>query len=208
MTREGYIFPLPFLIISALFMVLFNSYADTTFAYVATVFFFLGMVIMLFFRDPDRKIPEGEKLILSPADGRVIKIDEVSDHDHPRLSIFLSIFDVHVNRAPVSGTVRSLEYHPGKFHSAFKNEAMTENQKNEIEFETSAGIVKMYQVAGSIARRTIFHHKIGDNLRAGQRIGLIRFGSRVDLILPTGSRINVKLKQRVIGGKTIIGVLP
>jgi len=206
MTREGYIFPLPFLIISILFMILFSRHADTTFAYIATIFFFLGMMIMLFFRDPDRKIPEGEKLILSPADGRVIKIDETDGY--PRLSIFLSIFNVHVNRAPVSGTVKSLEYHPGRFHSAFKDEAMTENQKNEIEFETSAGIVKMYQVAGSIARRTIFHYKAGDNLKAGQRVGLIRFGSRVDLILPIGSKIDVKLKQRVVGGKTVMGMLP
>jgi phosphatidylserine decarboxylase len=206
MTREGYIFPLPFLIISIFFMILFVRYADIDFAYIATVFFFLGMAIMLFFRDPDRKTPEGEKLILSPADGRVIKIDEINGR--PLLSIFLSIFDIHVNRAPVSGKVKFLEFHPGKFYSAFKNKAMTENQKNEIEIETSTGIVKMYQVSGSIARRTIFYKKIGDDLKAGQRVGLIRFGSRVDLILPAGSKIDVKLRQRVVGGKTVIGALP
>ncbi|UCC80589.1 MAG: phosphatidylserine decarboxylase [Candidatus Zixiibacteriota bacterium] len=197
---------MPFLIISAFFMFLFSRHIDITFAYVATVFFFLGMAVMLFFRDPDRKIPEGENLILSPADGRVIKIEEINGY--PALSIFLSIFDVHVNRAPVSGTVKYFKYHPGKFHSAFKDKAEKENQKNEIEIETSAGIVKMFQVAGSIARRTTFHHKIGDNLKAGQRIGLIRFGSRVDLVLPVGSKIDTRLRQRVKGGKTVLGMLP
>ncbi len=206
MTKEGYIFPLPFLVISAFFMFLFSRYVNITFAYVATVFFFLGMIVMLFFRDPDRKIPEGENLILSPADGRIIRIEEIDGC--PALSIFLSIFNVHVNRAPVSGTVKYFEYHLGKFHSAFKDTAQKENQKNEIELETPTGVVRMFQVAGSIARRTIFYHKIGDNLRAGQRIGLIRFGSRVDLVLPVGSKIDVRLKQRVMGGKTVIGKLP
>jgi len=206
MTKEGYIFPLPFLAVSAFFMLLFNRYADITFAYLTAIFFFLGMAVMLFFRDPDRKIPVGEKLVLSPADGRVIKIDEIDGH--PLLSIFLSIFNVHVNRAPVTGTVKSLEFRPGKFFSAYRDKAMVENQKNEIEFETPSGIVKMCQVTGSIARRIIFYHKIGISLKAGERVGLIRFGSRVDLILPAGSRIDIKLKQKVVGGKTVIGMLP
>lgn len=206
MTKEGYIFPLPFLVISAFFMFLFSRYISVTYAYVATVFFFLGMAVMLFFRDPDRKIPEGENLILSPADGRIIKMEETNGS--PALSIFLSIFDVHVNRAPVSGTVRYLKYHPGKYHSAFKDKAQKENQKNEIELETPAGIVKMFQVSGSIARRTIFYRKVGDRLEIGQRIGLIRFGSRVDMILPAGSKMDVRLGQRVKGGKTVLGMLP
>jgi phosphatidylserine decarboxylase len=206
MTREGYIFPVPFLLISFLFLLFFSIYANITFAYLATFFFFLGMVVMLFFRDPDRKTPQGEKLILSPADGRVIKIDDLDGR--PLVSIFLSIFNVHVNRAPVSGRVKSLQFRPGKFYSAFKDRAMKENQKNEIEFETPSGIVRMYQVTGSIARRTIFYNNVGDTLEAGQRVGLIRFGSRVDLILPPGSNIEISLKQRVVGGKTVIGKLP
>jgi phosphatidylserine decarboxylase len=206
MTREGYIFPVPFLLISFLFLLFFSIYANITFAYLATFFFFLGMVVMLFFRDPDRKTPQGEKLILSPADGRVIKIDDLDGR--PLVSIFLSIFNVHVNRAPVSGRVKSLQFRPGKFYSAFKDRAMKENQKNEIEFDTPSGIVRMYQVTGSIARRTIFYNNVGDTLEAGQRVGLIRFGSRVDLILPPGSNIEISLKQRVVGGKTVIGKLP
>ena len=206
MTREGYIFPIPFLVISFVFMLFFSIYVNITFAYLATFFFFLGMVVMLFFRDPDRKIPAGEKLILSPADGRVIKIDNLDGR--PSISIFLSIFNVHVNRAPVSGKVKSLQFRPGKFYSAFKDRAMKENQKNEIEFETPSGIVKMCQVTGSIARRAIFYNEVGDDLEAGQRVGLIRFGSRVDLLLPPGSDIEIRLKQRVVGGKTVIGKLP
>lgn len=206
MTREGYIFPLPFILISILFLLLYNRYVDITFAYLFAFFFFFGMAIMLFFRDPERKTPDGEKLIVSPADGRIIKIDNIDGR--PLISIFLSIFNVHVNRAPVSGTVKNLQFRPGKFFSAFKEKAMKENQKNEIELETPSGIVKMNQVTGSVARRTIFYNKIGDSLKAGQRVGLIRFGSRVDLILPPGSSIEVKLKQRVVGGKTVLGRLP
>lgn len=206
MTREGFIFPLPFLIIAAVFMILFNRFVNMNYAYISTASFFLGMLVMLFFRDPDRKTPEGEKLIISPADGRIVKIDAVDGN--LSISIFLSILNVHVNRVPVSGTVKSVEFKPGKFISAFKDVAAKENQRNEIEFETPSGNVKMHQVTGSIARRVIFYHKVGDNLTAGQRAGLIRFGSRVDLILPPGSSIDVKLKQRVVGGKTILGRLP
>jgi phosphatidylserine decarboxylase len=206
MTKEGFIFPLPFLGISVIFMLLFGRKGDINLAYIATGIFFLGLVVMLFFRDPDRKIPEGEKLVLSPADGRVIKIEEIDGR--PAVSIFLSIFNVHVNRAPVTGKVKSFEFRPGKFFSAFKDQAMRENQKNEIEIETQAGNVKMFQVAGSVARRTIFYNKVGDSLNAGQRIGLIRFGSRVDLFLPAGTKIEVGLKKRVKAGETILGLLP
>jgi phosphatidylserine decarboxylase len=164
------------------------------------------MAIMLFFRDPDRETPDGDKLIVSPADGRIIKIDDLDGY--PLVSIFLSIFNVHVNRAPVSGKIISAQFRPGRFFSAFKDRAMKENQKNDIEFETPSGIVKMSQVTGSVARRIIFYNKIGDELKAGQRVGLIRFGSRVDLILPPGSNLDIVMKQKVVGGKTVLGRLP
>lgn len=206
MTKEGFTFPLPFLAIAAVFMFLFSKYGGINLAYIAVVFFFLAMCVMLFFRDPERKIPEGDGLIISPADGRIIKIDE--KNGNPTVSIFMSVFNVHVNRAPVDGKIKSINFHPGKFYSAFKDKAMRENQRNEIELESSSGIIKMTQVTGAIARRTICYPKPGDVLKAGQRIGLIRFGSRVDLVLPAGSKIDVKLKQKVTGGKTVLGKLP
>ncbi len=111
MTKEGFIFPLPFLAAAVILMLLFNVYGYISAAYIATGLFFLAMCVMLFFRDPERKVPEGEGLILAPADGRVIKIDSVDNS--PSVSIFLSIFNVHVNRAPAAGTVKSVKFHPG-----------------------------------------------------------------------------------------------
>ena len=206
MTREGILFPLPFLILAAGFFILFYKFVIFPFVYVSTVFFFLALVIMLFFRDPKRRVPEGEKLILAPADGRIIKCDNASGS--ASLSIFLSIFNVHVNRSPVSGRVKAVNFRRGKFLAAFKDKAQWANQRNEIEIETASGTVEMHQVSGSIARRTIFKPEKGQVLKAGERVGIIRFGSRVDLVMPEGSQLNVRLKQKVIAGETILGRLP
>jgi len=206
MTKEGILFSLPFLILAGGFFVLFYKFLIFPFVYVSTVFFFLALIIMLFFRDPERRVPEGQKLILAPADGRIIKCDNASGL--ASLSIFLSIFDVHVTRSPVSGKVKSVNFHRGEFLTAYKNKAQRANQRNEIEIETTSGIVKMHQVAGAIARRTIFRPEEGQAVRAGERVGIIRFGSRVDLVMPEGSRLDVRLKQKVIAGETILGRLP
>jgi phosphatidylserine decarboxylase len=207
MTKEGYIYPLPFIILAAVLYFLFHREMNSLpLLYSAALSFYAGLVIMLFFRDPNRKIPKGENLVLSPADGKVIRID--TERENPSLSIFLSITNVHVNRSPVSGTIKAVEHRPGKFHNAFRKEAMAENERNEIEIETDKGIVKMHQVAGFIARRTICYKQPGAILRAGDRLGLIRFGSRVDLTLPPGSKVNVMLGQKVLAGETILGNLP
>ncbi len=206
MTKEGILFPLPFLILAGGFFVLFYKFLIFPFVYVSTVFFFLALVIMLFFRDPERRVPEGEKLILAPADGRIVKYDDTPGL--ASLSIFLSIFDVHVTRSPVSGKIKSVNFHQGKFLAAYKDEAQRANQRNEIEIETTSGNIKMHQVTGAIARRTIFKPEEGQSVRAGERVGIIRFGSRVDLVMPEGSRLDVRLKQKVIGGETILGRLP
>jgi phosphatidylserine decarboxylase len=207
MTKEGYLFPLPFFILGLVLFLLFHrSMTSLTLLYSAAISFYLGLVIVLFFRDPDRKIPKGDNLVISPADGKIIRID--CDGENPSLSIFLSIANVHVNRAPVSGIVKSVVHRKGKFHSAFRKEAMNENERNEIEIETPKGLVRMHQVAGLIARRTICYKKPEQSITAGDRIGLIRFGSRVDLTLPPGSSIDISLGQKVLAGETVLGNLP
>jgi phosphatidylserine decarboxylase len=205
MTKEGFLFPIPFFILAGVSFYLFNRFIIFSFAYLSTFLFFLALLIMLFFRDPDRSVPEGDGLILSPADGKIIKCD--IDADRPTISIFLSIFNVHVTRSPVTGSVKSVEFHKGKFLTAFKDAAQKENQRNEIELETESGIVKLHQVTGAIARRTIFRPEPGQMIVAGERVGLIRFGSRVDMELPIGSSLDVRRGQRVVGGKTILGKL-
>ena len=206
MTKEGFLFPIPFLLLAAVAFYLFNRLLIFSFAYVSVVFFMLGLLVMLFFRDPERKIPDGDKLIISPADGKIIKCG--SESENLSISIFLSIFNVHVNRSPVTGTVKSINFIKGKFFTAFKDQAQKENQRNEIEIETESGVVKFHQVTGAIARRTIFDPEPGQMIVAGDRVGLIRFGSRVDLTLPPGSTIEIRKGQKVKGGETILGRLP
>jgi phosphatidylserine decarboxylase len=206
MTKEGAIFPLPFFILAIIFYFLFRSHVSLAMLYLSAGLFYIGLAMMLFFRDPDRKIPSGENIIVSPADGKIVRIQ--TDGEEPELSIFLSIFNVHVNRSPVDGIIKSVTHHKGKFHIASRHAAMTDNERNEIEIETDKGTVKMHQVAGAIARRAICWKKPGDHVKAGERIGLIRFGSRVDLKLPGGSDIGVLSGRKVLAGETILGKLP
>ena len=205
MTKEGFLFPLPFVLIAAVLFIIFSRTLNVVFVYWAIGFFFFGLLVMLFFRDPERKIPDGDNLILSPADGKIILLNEKPDGKV--ISIFLSIFNVHVNRAPVTGIVKSVNFIEGKFHIASAPKAKDENQRNEIEFSTENGVIQMNQVTGAIARRTIFTKKPHDSVQAGERVGLIRFGSRVDLFVPQTAQINIHLGQKVTAGKTIIGKL-
>jgi len=204
MTREGAIFPLPFFAIAIVFFIIFRSYSSLPWLYASALTFYAGLAIMLFFRDPDRKIPEGEKLLLAPADGKIIRLESDGKLE---ISIFLSVFNVHVNRSPVDGVIKSVTFHKGKFLAAFKPGAMTDNQRNEIEIESDNGIIRMHQVTGAIARRTICNKKPGDKVKAGERIGLIRFGSRVDLYLPESVKIEIKMNQKVVAGETKLGSL-
>ena len=182
---------------------------------------FLSLCILAFFRDPERVVPRGENLILSPADGTVTQIAQVEppiefqDADggmgpgpFTRVSIYLSIFDVHINRSPCAGTIGRMSYVPGKFVNAELDKSSDENERQHILIERGDGVVVgMTQIAGLVARRIVPFVKPGDIVAAGQRVGLIRFGSRVDIYLPSGTSPQVLMGQRVIAGETVIGKL-
>jgi phosphatidylserine decarboxylase len=205
MAREGFYFFSPFLILAIFFFYLFDKYQDINLVYAAVIAFAVGCLFILFFRDPERKIPEGDNLIVSPADGKIVGISETNKQ--LKISIFLSIFDVHINRIPVNGVVQRLTYKPGKFFSAFKQKASDLNERFEIEIKTDNHAIIMHQIAGVLARRVVCRLKKDQPVQKGKRFGLIRFGSRVDLFLPSSVRLEVRKGQRVTGGKTIIGRL-
>jgi phosphatidylserine decarboxylase len=174
------------------------------------VFLALSLFFVFFFRDPERKIPEGENLVLAPADGRIISLSSFSENGFlkssgTQLSIFLSLWDPHVNRNPISGVVKSLKYRPGEFHPAFREKASLRNEQTEIWLENDHVKVIMKQIAGILARRVVCRLKPGDKVLAGGIFGMIKFGSRVDLLLPEDVRIEVKLNEKVKAGESIIG---
>src|SRR5215475_1684045 len=165
----------------------------------------LGAFVAFFFRNPNREIPSDPRVIVSPADGRVVKVERVGKVT--KLSIFLSIFDVHVNRSPMAGRIETIEYKRGKFRAAFNHAASVENERNVI--MVAQGDVKLVftQIAGIIARRIVCWKKVGDVVTKGELIGLIRFGSRVDVLFPAGTEATVKTGMRVRGGSTPIGII-
>jgi len=165
----------------------------------------LSAFVAFFFRNPRRVIPEDPNVIVSPADGRVVKVERVGNVT--KLSIFLSIFNVHVNRSPMSGRIEAMDYKPGRFRAAFNHAASVENERNIIML--SQGNVKLVftQIAGVIARRIVCWKKVGDLVEKGELVGLIRFGSRVDVLFPAGTEVTVQVGDRVRGGSSPIGVI-
>ena len=174
----------------------------------------LALFSMWFFRNPERASPEGEGLIVSPADGEVIHIVDEPPGRYlsgpgKRVSIFMSPFNVHVNRAPVSGRVSSVKYSKGKFHVAKVDKASLLNEQNGVEIVTPEGrLVTYVQIAGILARRIVSDVKEGDVVTQGRRVGLIRFGSRVDVYMPRDVRISVSMADRVRAGETVLGTFP
>ena len=182
---------------------------------IAAVFIgILSLFTVYFFRDPERLVQADETTILTPADGKIIDIRVLENEDNPlgesavKLSIFMSLFSVHVNRVPVSGKIAKIEYHPGNFFSANLEKASEQNEKNQITLQTDQGQKIIFvQIAGLVARRIACWVKEGDWVRSGQRCGLIRFGSRLDVYVPQNSRIIGERNQKVKAGETILGYL-
>jgi len=179
----------------------------------AAVAWLLVVFVLYFFRAPERAIPADEKAIVSPADGRVIEVREVTEQEFLQgtaiqVSIFLSLFDVHVNRIPMSGRVTYYRYEPGRFHVASKPRASVENEHTAIGIESPSARLLFKQVAGILARRIVCSVREGQEVRRGQRFGMIKFGSRVDVFLPPSVTLGVRVGQKVKGGETIIGALP
>jgi phosphatidylserine decarboxylase len=172
----------------------------------AVFFLLLGLFVLYFFRDPERRIPAEPDAVVSPADGRVVVVtpEELEGRPGRRISIFLSVFDVHVNRAPVSGTIASLDYRRGSFHGAMFDRASAENEQNVIRMTTPRGDMVFKQIAGLIARRILFWKARGESVGIGDRVGMIRFGSRVDVWLPASAEITVRPGDTVRGGSSIL----
>jgi phosphatidylserine decarboxylase len=172
--------------------------------------FFLALTgfVAYFFRDPERSIPTGSGLLLAPADGKIVTVSSLqNDPIQPSgtlVSIFLSVFDVHINRAPMSGTVEGVRYQPGKFLPAFRSDASDLNEQNMVTLQAGETRVVIKQIAGVLARRIVCRAKAGDTLRPGERFGLIRFGSRVDLLIPPGFAVYARPGQHVRGGESVL----
>jgi phosphatidylserine decarboxylase len=169
-----------------------------------------GTFCAWFFRDPDRQIPAIEGAIVSPGDGRVTDIMaiEVEGRGRTRISIFLSVFDVHVNRSPIGGVVRDVQYRKGQFKNAMGAASADGNEQNIVTVDDGAQTVVFKQIAGFIARRIIFTKRVGDTVARGERIGMIKFGSRCDVIFDAAASVQVKIGQHVAGGSSILALAP
>ena len=184
--------------------------AATGWPVAASVLAAAALAFLGFFRDPERIAPELPGAVLAPADGRVMVVTEVVDPwvgPGTRLSIFLSPLDVHVNRAPTGGLVKNVEYTRGRFLAAYRPEASEQNERCAVSLDGERARLTVTQISGVLARRIVCRVRPGDTLRAGERYGLIRFGSRTDLVVPSGTEVRVRVGDRVRGGETVMGVL-
>jgi phosphatidylserine decarboxylase len=170
----------------------------------------LAAFFLWFFRDPERAIPSDPATVVSPADGKVTDVSPLTIHgiQHTRISIFLSVFDVHVNRSPIAGVIRDAHYQHGKFLNAMNAASAEHNEQNLVTVEGEGHTVVFKQIAGLLARRIVFNKKVGERVERGERVGLIKFGSRVDVILPAAARLQIKLGDRVKGAASVLAHFP
>lgn len=203
--REGW----PFLAGSVVVALLVTLWSPL----VSIPFWIVALFVLQFFRDPPRMAPDSPTAVLSPADGRIVAVEQVRDdyagRDALKISVFMNVFNVHSNRAPVDGKVELVKYFPGRFFNAALDKASLENERNAMVLHTRAGhVVTAVQVAGLVAKRILCYAKPGDELARGQRYGFIRFGSRVDVYLPTDARPRVALGDKVRATSTVLADLP
>ena len=206
---EGKIILYPLSVVLLLSIIASYMYALASIYIVTYILTVIMLFCLNFFRDPKRITPKQNNLIISPADGKIIKIDELEDSSTGEkfriVSIFLSVFNVHANRMPIDGKFMDVRYVKGEFLAAFDHKASEFNERTEIEIDTKFGIIKVKQIAGLVARRILCYAKIGEKMKSGDRLGFIRFGSRTDIIIPAGFSLKIKNHQKVYGGETIIG---
>jgi phosphatidylserine decarboxylase len=202
MVRDGYFYALGLIVAGTLV----GWFAAPAWAVVPGL---LALFFLWFFRDPERAIPAAASAVVSPADGKVTDVSwvMVGGEKQLRISIFLSVFDVHVNRSPIAGVVRDIRYQRGRFLNAMNGASAEENEQNIVRVEGEGQTVVFKQIAGLLARRIVFHPKVGDRLERGQRVGLIKFGSRTDVILNSVASVQVKIGDRVRGGASVLAYL-
>ena len=203
MVRDGYFYGLGLLIVALI------VWSVSHMAVLVAVPVILAAFFLWFFRDPSRTVPAGPGLIVSPADGKVEELEwiEFPEGGRLRLTIFLNVFDVHVNRVPVGGVVTLSEHHEGQFMNAMKPESAIHNEQTLLTIDAGEYSVSFKQIAGLLARRIVNDLKVGDRVERGQRMGLIKFGSRVDVLMPAETTPRVKVGDRVKGGSSVLGVL-
>ena len=204
MVRDGYFYGLGFLIVAVI------AWFVSHLVWLVALPIVLAIFFLWFFRDPSRKVPDGPGLIVSPGDGKVEELEwiEFPEGGRLRVTIFLNVFDVHVNRVPVGGVVTLSEHREGQFMNAMKPESAIHNEQTLITIDAGGYTVSFKQVAGLLARRIVNNLRVGDRVERGQRMGLIKFGSRVDVLMPAETNPRVKVGDRVKGGSSIIGQLP
>lgn len=210
MAKEG----IPVILALLLFSIIIIIGSIVTHSYLLRILILISWLLILFsiyfFRDPERKISAGDDLIVSPADGKIILIEQIQEKEFfktrvHKISIFMSALDVHVNRIPTTGQVTFFNYQKGKFHPAYKQDASYENEQTTIVIENDKMKILFKQIAGIFARRIVCYIREGSKVKQGERFGMVKFGSRIDMFLPIEVKLNIKLKQKVKAGETIIG---